>query len=138
MNLSYIHNRRNPTLMVFMTVITLLFVQSFALHGHDSDDHHGQIEQINVLDNHEHHAEIHAVFSNVNDEDHGISTEMDLSAETLIKNLKFNNTLTAVLTFFVILFVPLLINTHRWSISLASPFTTRGIAFRPPLRAPPH
>jgi hypothetical protein len=123
--------------MVFMTIMALLFVQTLPLHAHNPHGHHQQLDQMGVLDKHEHHSEIHISSSDANDEEHGPATEIDLSAPAVIKNLKFSDTLVAVLTFFAFLLVPLLISSNRWPIILEAPFTTRGIAFRPPLRAPP-
>lgn len=137
MNQFRIHNRRNRILMVFMAIMALLFVQTLNLHAHNPHGHHTQLDQMGMLDNHEHHSEIHIGSSNTNDEAHGPATEIDLSAKAIVKNFKFSDTLVAVLTFFAFLFVPLLVGGYRWSIGLEAPFTTRGTAFRPPLRAPP-
>jgi hypothetical protein len=138
MNLFRIHNRRNRILMVFMTIMALLFIQTLPLHAHNPHGHHTQLDQMGMLDNHEHHSEIHVGSSDVNDEVHGPATEIKLSADVVVKNLKFGDApAIAVLTFFIILFVPLLTGGYRWPINLEVLFITRGIAFRPPLRAPP-
>lgn len=138
MNQFRIHNRRNRLLMVFMAVMALLFVQTLPLHVHSSHDHHKQLDQVGMLDNHEHHSEIHVASSDANnEEEHDPATEIDLSADAVVKNLKFSDTLVAVLFLSVILLVPLLVRAYYWPVNLEVSFTTRGIAFRPPLRAPP-
>lgn len=137
MNQFRIHKRRNRILMVFMTIMALLFIQTLPLHAHNPLGHHTQLDQMGMPDKHEHHSEIHIGSSDVNDEMHGPATEIKLSADVLVKNLKFNDAPVAVLIFFTLLFVPLLSGGYRWPINLEVPFTTRGIAFRPPLRAPP-
>ena len=126
--------------MIFLTIVALLFLQTLPLHTHSPhhDHHHEKLDQAGMLDEHEHHSEIHIASFDVNgDKDHGLATEIDLTAEAAVKNSNFNHTLVAILSFVVVLFVPFTISINRWSISLEFPFTTRGIAFRPPLRAPP-
>lgn len=137
MNRSSIYNRRNRILMVFVTIVALLFVQGLPLHAHNPHDHHEQLDQMGMLGEHEHHVDIHVGSSDVNDEDHGPTTEIDLSAEAIVKNIKLVDVPGAALILFVVLFVPLLTSVNRWLITFESLFTTRSIAFRPPLRAPP-
>ena len=137
MNQFRIHNRRNRLLMVFMAVMALLFVQTLPLHVHSPHDHRKQLDQVGMLDNHA-HPEIHVASSDANIEgEHDLATEIDLSADAVVKNLKFSDTLVAVLFLSVILLVPLLVRAYYWPVNLEVSFTTRGIAFRPPLRAPP-
>lgn len=131
---SCIHKRHKRTVTVFMAVMALLFAQTLPLHAHNAADHHQPLQQMGIP---EHHSEIHVATSDVNDKSHSTLSEIDLSAEAVVKRLTFNDSLLATLTFFAILFIPLLISTARWSATLQRPFTTRGIAFRPPLRAPP-
>jgi hypothetical protein len=123
--------------MVFTVLAALLFVQTFPLHMHGPHDHHPQTGQAGSADEHEHYAEIHTAASDETDAAHGAATKIDLSAAAVMKNLKFCDAPMAIFAFLAVLFLPLPINAHRWSMVLASPFTTRGIAFRPPLRAPP-
>ena len=137
MRQSCLVNRRNQAWMVFITLAALLFVQTFPLHMHGPHDHHPQLAQDGTLEKHEHHAEIHVASSDETDAAHGVATKIDLSAAAVVKNLKFSDAPIAIFAYLVVLFLPLPVNAHRWSMVLASPFTTRGIAFRPPLRAPP-
>lgn len=121
--------------MVFIAIMALLFAQALPLHAHNPHDRHNPPDRLGMPDKHEHHAATH--IADVNDEAHGPATEIDLSTHAIIKNLKSSDTLIAVLTFIAILFVPLLINGNRWSIRPAAPLAAGGMAFRPPLRAPP-
>ena len=132
-----IHNRRHRSWRVFITLVALLFVQTFPLHMHGPHAHHPQFVQDGTLEQHGHHAEIHVASADETDAAHDVATKIDLSAAAVVKHLKFSDMLIAVFAFLAVLFFPLPVNAHRWSMVLASPFTTRGIAFRPPLRAPP-
>ena len=122
-----------------MIIMALLFIQTLPLHVHSPHDHHKQFDQMGMLDKHERHSEIHVGSSDLNnEEEHGPATEVDLSADAVVKNLKFSDTVVAVLfLYIIILLVPLLVRAHYWLANLEVSFTTRGIAFRPPLRAPP-
>lgn len=134
MNQFRIHNRRYRILMVFITLVALLFVRTIPLHTHNPHNHQDSSAQTSALD--EQHFEIHASAFEA-DQEHQVAAKIDLSADVLAKNLGFNSLLDAALTFFAILFFFTPTISNPWSVHFGLPVTTRGIAFRPPLRAPP-
>jgi len=130
-------NCRYRALTVLISILALLFVQAMPLHAHSPHAHHDQLDPTLVLDAHDHHPEVHIWSSNASDNVHGPTTEIDLTGQAVIKNLKFDNTPLAIIFLLAVIFVTFIASGHRWSFNIESPFTTRGIAFRPPLRAPP-
>ena len=124
-------------MMLFMGIIALLFAQTLPLHAHNPQEHHKQLERMGVLDGHEHHSEIHIDIFDMDDEEHKSQNAIDLSAQAVVKNIKFSDLPVAALIILALLVIPLLCGARRWPAHYSYSLITRGIAFRPPLRAPP-
>jgi len=130
-----ISNQFMPFVMVYFTIMALLFVQTLPLHSHSPHDHsHPHLAGDTP---HHHHAEIHIMPSDASDHIHGPDTEIDLSTDVLVKDIKPIDNLFVAIIFTIVLFAILLVGNRYRAIFLTSSFTSSGINFRPPPRAPP-
>lgn len=137
MNQFRLYKRSTRLLIAFMTITALLFIQTLGLHTHSLHDHQQHTGHTATTHQHLHQTETHLVAADLQEDEHDVASEIDLSAKGVIKNIKFNNLLLAVLTLFVVLLLPLLISNRGWLIRRAPPFNSHTLLLRPPLRAPP-
>lgn len=135
MNQLRLYKRSTRLLIAFMAITALLFVQTLGLHTHGLHDHHQHSGHTTTK--HQHQAEIHLAAADLQDDEHDVASEIDLSTKGVVKNIKFNHLLLAVLTLFIVLLLPLLISNRGWLIRRAPPFNSHTLLLRPPLRAPP-
>lgn len=136
MKCNAISNRFMPFIVVYITIMALLFVQTLPLHSHSPHDH----SHLNPADasQHTHHAEIHFMPSDANDDIHGPDTEIDLSADALVSDIKPSDNLFTAIILYIVLFTLLLVSSQHRSTFLTPSFSSNGTSFRPPPRASPH
>lgn len=137
MSLLRLISRRNRLLMVLFTLSALLFVQVLLLHTHTPHHHHDHTGHAAVMDHHEHLGEIHLLTASPADDSHDLASEIDPTTSTTTKNLTLGNPLLAILTLLILPLIPLLQTHLRWRTDRDTPFNSRALLIRPPLRAPP-
>ncbi len=119
--------------MVILTILALLSIQTQLFHTHAPHSHsasHADIDQ--------HHSEFHLGATDLNDDEHDVASEVDLSSKAVVKNIKFSASLLAVLALIVILFVPSIVSNQIRLVQQKSSINNPNPFLRPPAHAPPY
>ena len=119
--------------MVILTIIALLSIQTQLFHTHAPHSHSGSHTDID-----QHHSEFHLGATDLNDDEHDVASEIDLSSKAVVKNIKFSASLLAVLAFIVILFVPSIISDQIRPTQQQTSTHNLNSFLRPPAHAPPY
>lgn len=124
---------RSRIIVVMLTIMALLSVQTQLFHTHSP---HSSFADQSVHDHH--HNQFHLAPIDLDDDEHDVASEVDLSSKGVVKTIKFSGSLLAVLAFMLLLFPPLPACRRAWPGQHNRPFNSFTPFLRPPLRAPPH